>query len=610
MESNIISELKVNPFSVKTPENLSSEELVDLFVPYPEYDNLQLSGHQFLHGHRGSGKSMMLKMMTPGAQCLARGCPLQDLPFYGAYLSIKATEVNSAEYSRIESEPSGFILSEHVLVTKILSSLFVSISAHHTFFSANSELNTKLSNFALSVLYKRLEYVGWDAKKHIAENKTSLSAIIDIFDSLQAETVGYIKRRAFSKDYFPYSGSLLGFQDVLLPVIRALRDNQILPDCPVFFLLDDADNLTLQQTKVLNTWVSYRSTDVVSLKISTQMGYKTFTTSSGIKIEAPHDYSEINFTSVYTGSLKENYPKLVEQIVKKRLRRFGFGDVNPTDFFPVDIDQENDIRAISEEIKERWTSSTTGGYRAGDDAYRFARPEYIRRLSGTSKQGARYKYAGFEQLVHISSGIIRFFLEPAARMFADQIKANNGKTISFISAVIQDDEIRQQSDELLISKFDEIKGDAQNDPDISSNLGNIEKLKNLIQGIGSLFQAHIMDERASQRRVFSFVISDTPPKDLEEILKMGVKFGYLYEDATGNKTGMGRTKLYVLSRRLAPAFRLDPMGFSNYLSLKSSFLLEVSENPSKFVNRLRKYGPEKVLIESPQMSLLGEIDHE
>lgn len=604
------SELKVNPFSVKTPENLSSEELVDLFVPYPEYDNLQLSGHQFLHGHRGSGKSMMLKMMTPGAQCLTRACSLQELPFYGAYLSIKATEVNSAEYTRIEGEPSGFILSEHVLVTKILSSLFVSIANHHTIFSENGELNSRLSNFATSVLFKRLEYVGWDARRHIKDNETSLSSIIDIFDALQAETVGYIKRRAFSKEYFPYSGSLLGFQDVLLPVIRALRENQILPNCPVFFLLDDADNLTLQQTKVLNTWVSYRSTDVVSLKISTQMGYKTFATSSGIKIEAPHDYSEINFTSVYTGSLKENYPKLVEQIVEKRLRRFGFGNINPAEFFPVDINQEEEIRNISNEIKERWNISETGGYRASDDAYRFARPEYIRRLSGVSKQGARYKYAGFEQLVHISSGIIRFFLEPAARMFADQVKANNGNPVSYISAIIQDDEIRQQSDELLISKFDEIKGEAEHDPEIRKDLGNIDKLKNLIQGLGSLFQAYIMDETASQRRIFSFVLSDSPSKELEEILKMGVRFGYIYEDATGNKTGMGRTKLYVLSRRLAPAFKLDPMGFSNYLSLKNLFLLEISENPNKFVNRLRKYGPEKILAESPQLSLLGEIDHE
>ena len=71
-----VSDLATNPFAVKTPENLKPQELVDLFVPYPEYENLQVSGHQFLHGHRGSGKSMMLKMMTPDAQCLTRGLSL------------------------------------------------------------------------------------------------------------------------------------------------------------------------------------------------------------------------------------------------------------------------------------------------------------------------------------------------------------------------------------------------------------------------------------------------------------------------------------------------------------------------------------------------------
>lgn len=609
MESDRISELKINPFSVKTPENLSPEELVDLFVPYPEYENLQVSGHQFLHGHRGSGKSMMLKMMTPDAQCLTLKCSFNDLPFYGAYLSIKATEVNAAEYSRIEGEPSGFILSEHVLITKILSALFVSIRHHSNFIKLDAKPQEDLESFATNTLYKRLRYVGWDHTPEKSDEIT-IDSIIDIFDELQADTVRYIKRRAFSKEYCPYNGPLLGFQDVLLPVVRALRDISILPNCPVFFLLDDADNLTLQQTKVLNTWVSYRSTDLVSLKISTQMGYKTFRTSSGIKIEAPHDYSEINFTSVYTGSLKENYPKLVSEIVEKRLQRVGLQNIKAKDFFPVDKVQEETIRSISNEIKEQWESSQSGGYRASDDAYRLARPEYIRRLSGSSKSGANYKYAGFEQLVHISSGIIRFFLEPAARMFADQQKVNEGKPVAFISPSIQDDEIRKQSDELLIAKFDEIRGDAQNDPDITSDLANIDRLKNLIQALGSLFQAFLMDENASQRRVFSFVISDTAPSNLEEILSMGVKFGYLYEDATGKKSGMGRTKLYVLSRRLAPAFKLDPIGFSNYLSLTSTFLLEISERPNSFVSRLRKQGPDSILKVSPQLTFLEDLDND
>jgi len=607
MSGERVSELMVNPFSVKTPENLSPEELVDLFVPYPEYENLQVSGHQFLHGHRGSGKSMMLKMMTPDAQCLTLACSFKDLPFYGAYLSIKATEVNAAEYSRIEGEPSGFILSEHVLVTKILSALFVSIKRHSYFIDSDIKYRESLANFANSTLYKRLRYVGWEQTSVAV---IDIDTIIDIFDELQADTVRYIKQRAFSKEYCPYNGPLLGFQDVLLPVVQALRSTSILPDCPVFFLLDDADNLTLQQTKVLNTWVSYRSTDLVSLKISTQMGYKTYRTSSGIKIEAPHDYSEINFTSVYTGSLKENYPRLVEQIVEKRLNRVGLKNIKASDFFPADKAQEEAIRIISDEIKGRWETSEVGGYRASDDAYRFARPEYIRRLSGVSKSGATYKYAGFEQLVHISSGIIRFFLEPAARMFADQQKLNAGEAVSFIAPSIQDDEIRKQSDELLIAKFDEMRGDAQNDPDITSDLANVDRLKNLIQALGSLFQAFLMDKDASQRRVFSFVISDSVPHSLEEILNMGVKFGYLYEDATGRKTGMGRTKLYVLSRRLAPAFKLDPIGFSNYLSLTSKFLLEISERPNSFVSRLRKQGPDKAVEAPAQLTFLEDLDND
>ena len=66
------TEIVVNPFSVKTPENLTARELVDLFVPYPEFANLPVSGNQFLHGHRGSGKSMMLRMMSADSQMLSR----------------------------------------------------------------------------------------------------------------------------------------------------------------------------------------------------------------------------------------------------------------------------------------------------------------------------------------------------------------------------------------------------------------------------------------------------------------------------------------------------------------------------------------------------------
>ena len=51
------TEIVVNPFSVKTPENLTARELVDLFVPYPEFANLQVSGNQFCMGIVAAGKA-------------------------------------------------------------------------------------------------------------------------------------------------------------------------------------------------------------------------------------------------------------------------------------------------------------------------------------------------------------------------------------------------------------------------------------------------------------------------------------------------------------------------------------------------------------------------
>jgi hypothetical protein len=380
------SEIAINPFAVKTPENLSAEELVDLFVPYPEFENLQVGGHQFLNGHRGSGKSMMLRMMSPDSQMLSRHCQFFELPYFGVYLTIKETELSNPEYARLEDEISGTILSEHVLTTRILSALFSTIKSHCSSLSLN---NIKL--MVTKVLFSRLKYAGWDEQLPTIESKefetvsNILAFIIELIDDIHLKSTQYIKRRAFSSVNQPYQGTLIGFQDVLLPVIQALSEHEIIPT-PVYFLLDDADNLTKQQTKILNTWVYHRTTRFISLKISTQLSYKTYETTSGVKIEDPHDFSSIHFTSVYTGSAKERYKKLVADVVERRLIRYACKTKDPYVFFPKDENQELAIKKIEAEFRDKWMQGESGSYRPYDDVYRYARPEYIRRLSGISKQ--------------------------------------------------------------------------------------------------------------------------------------------------------------------------------------------------------------------------------
>ncbi len=295
--------------------------------------------------------------------------------------------------------------------------------------------------------------------------------------------------------------------------------------------------------------------------------------------------SEINFTTVRTGSVRKGYPDLVADIVRRRLNKYGLVGIDVRNFFPEDAFQAKAIKDIEEKLKTSWHTNDKGGFRPGDDAYRFARPEYIRRLGGSSRQGATYRYAGFDQLVHISSGIIRFFLDPAAKMFAEELKRRSGGKVTMINPDIQDAQIRAQSDDLLLGAFENLHNEVKRDGNIA--VREIQQLKNLISGLGYLFQAFLMDKEASQRRIFSIHLSDEPPEHLRSILAMAIRYGYLYKDAIGRKEGMGRTTLYVLTRRLAPAFKLDPIGFSNHLSVTSAFLCGLLENPRTYKNRLK-----------------------
>lgn len=113
----------------------------------------------------------------------------------------------------------------------------------------------------------------------------------------------------------------------------------------MYILIDDAGYLNVAQTKVLNTWVSYRTTKDICFKISTQLDYKTHLTNNEKRIDAPHDYSEINISTVYSSS-KSKYNERLQEIVKKRLKRYLNLDIETKDFFPEDKEQELKIQEI------------------------------------------------------------------------------------------------------------------------------------------------------------------------------------------------------------------------------------------------------------------------
>jgi hypothetical protein len=254
----------------------------------------------------------------------------------------------------------------------------------------------------------------------------------------------------------------------------------------------------------------------------------------------------------------------------------------PEFFFPEDEAQERRIAEIAEGYR-RLDPAEVRGYRARDDAYRYARPDYIRDLRA-SKSGATYSYAGFNQLVHVSSGVVRFFLEAASRMYDDTVNRDADEAVEYIPTHLQNDVVRDQANELLLTEFDKIRRD-EGDPEVE--LDKPLKLFNLIQSLGGMFQGILLSDR-SERRVFSVALSNRPDKEVAEIFELGVRYGYLHRSSIGNKEGSGRTPLYILSRQLAPVFTLDPTGFAGYKFVTNEAMHLALREPDRFVAQFRR----------------------
>ncbi len=586
-----------NPFTVTTPEGMSAEQTVKLFVDvFSDFPKVLREGHVFLNGPRGSGKSMMFRYLQPDCQCLAKKCNLPNLPFYSIYIPIKNTDIGLTELQRLEDQRASTLLNEHFMIINIALITFTSMSKH-TLGDTDGTLVEQVKTFATDSFIELLTDCGWNplqppSFENLSTIQECFQAIADVCEMLSRQVYSYLKKLSFHPQILPYNGPLCGYFDFLFPMLCELKKLAFMPDGPIYLLIDDADNLNMTQTKILNSWVASRTSSDVSIKVSTQLRYKTFRTVTGHTIDSPHDYSEINISTIYTTTYhKGTYRKRIGKIVSQRFNLFGI-DSTPEKFFPVDEKQEEAIKEIAEKYRRDWEDKGRG-YRASDDAYRYARPDYMKSKTGTSKSSYSYSYAGFDQLVHISSGIIRNFLQAAADMYSEVEARSSGQLITFIPPRIQNTVVRSQSDVFLFDTFEKMRGDESEE---APDKDLLMKLFNLIMALGGTFRQILLSDKA-ERRMFSIAFSNAPNENIRKVLSRGEQLGYFHVSAIGNKDGTGRTRLYVLSRMLAPHFNLDPTSFAGYLFVTSDRVEEAMRNPDALLRRVKKDGADSVFEE-------------
>ena len=592
-----------NPFWVSSPEQVDADYIARNFVDvFTDHPHLFAAANTFILGARGTGKSMLLRSLEPEVMLKRTSHTLKTLPYVGVHVPLKQAEFAVPELRRLTGYVR-YVIGEHLLtmhamfrIAGLLCRLASDISQEDAADFANYFFDLfKASGGSVSSPRETRESPAQATLRHVGE----------VCEQEIRGVRHFYTRQPFDQQPQPYQGALTGFLDLLVPMARELRRLGSLGPAPFFLMLDDADNLPRHMQRIVNSWVSSRSTDAICLKVTTQLGYATYLTMDSRVIESPHDYDEVNLTTIYTSN-SDVYAKRVREIIGRRFQNAAINST-PEDFFPADSAQASRLDQIKEEIRSKKVeggkeSTRPGSSRVRDEVTRYAVPQLMRELAGSSRSSHTFSYAGFRSMVDLSSGVVRWFLEPANRMY-DAVVSEHGAPVECIPVSVQDRILATWSREFFerlararAQPDDAVAVDTEEDDASLHAVGHeterYDRLKNLIDGLGRLFRSHLLDPNASEQRVFSFMVNGRPERELHEVLELGVRLGYLQQaDNAAKEAFGGRRTRYIMARRLGPYFRLDVSGYAAHLSVMPKDLEVAMRDPEGFVAARRKEDP-------------------
>jgi len=603
-----------NPFVVESPEKLESHEIVELFIPeYTEIETIKQKKHTFIWGARGAGKSMMLRYLEPKCQTIInQGTSFleQKNSFLAIYCPCKEGNFNRSEFRLLDGY-SKLIVSEHLINMnigeRVMECLKTQLPADF-FDQSQIEIFAKdvIKLFNRAAIASSIEEVGG----FTTLKGDPISWLQELF-LLEIKKINqYLTDSARQEKGIVYEGATSGYHDFLLPFFKLIKRLNRLNQTSIYLMIDDAGKLIPEQQTIINTWIANRDQSILCLKISSlEDEYTSFFTRDRGLIEQPHDYSEVYVEELYT-SRKDDYAKKVALIANRRLQLSSSPTKNIEEFLPTDGSEERLLEESRFELESEWEKNQGPG-RKRDYLYRYTTPRLFQKLKATKQ---RKSYAGFYNMVHLSAGVIRDFLEPCYLMFDNLVgKGNAPSSITHISPGLQNEVLYKYSEDYLIGLDNLIKKVSPEDEKL------LTILKVLINSLGKLFYERLHDPEAREARLFSFTVRGQIPPNIKRVLDIAVQYRYFQHRTYSTKEGGGREDWYILNRRFCPIFKLDPTGFEGRISITPKYLQMACETPDKFVKlRLKQKDEEELSAEEKStrgtqgilFSLVEETDNE
>lgn len=585
-----------NPFEIQNPEILSAEETCALFVKeYTEYNSLTSYKHTFAHGCRGSGKSMQFRFLEPRCQAIENGGLQKFLDgtgaFIGIYIKCNKGDLMKSEFDFLLQDKQVFpVISQKVVIHYLIMDV-----AEHILVTFREQLGGLLNEESQERLFERV-LPSLD-KKNIhssSVSKKNLESLLNIVrtekDLVDQSIMDYFSRSGLPDNTFKYSGNLCDTAftegEFLRELVLALREMVLSKNVPFFLLFDDADALSDFQKKIINTLISQRIQDAICVKVSSQpMSYNVDVTIEDRPIEETHDYYVVDFDSLYTNN-RFNYYDRIRAIANKRLSIAKFNTSEIRDFLP-----ENPTDLEKKKEAEQYTADE---YDQMEEERRpLDRTNYIKKYSMARFlqkyfEKTTYGYTGFDSLVHFSSGIIRFFLEPCFWMVERYIEEHPSEqitSIKFIPVKIQEEVIRNYSNEYIEKQLVEPLRRRRVAPEEKEP---VESLLNLSEALGAIFKIRLMNTQSREPRIISFAVKGrVSSQQLDEVLQLAVRKAFFHKKWYRAKSGYEMLECYILNRRLCPRYGIDLSGFQGRLELAEPELLQAMQNKDAFISNFR-----------------------
>src|ERR1700733_2099668 len=278
------SRYEENPFVVESPEKLDAEEVFELFVEENSgFEVVQRRKHAFIWGPRGSGKSMLLRYLEPRCRAIHFTQPGErweqgmqrflaaKQPFIGIRVACKEGYFNKTELDFMDKS-SAQILTEHMMNLAMAATTFVILEAQFPKDSFSQDQKHLLVR-RVSRLFSKASIADAlsEASDHFDMNVDPFKWAWSIFDTELRKVQDYLRQQALPEGKARYQGATSGYHDFLLPFARHVQE--LFPAHPIslYFLIDDADRLRIEQQQIINTWMANRDQNVICIKTAAQI---------------------------------------------------------------------------------------------------------------------------------------------------------------------------------------------------------------------------------------------------------------------------------------------------------------------------------------------------